>query len=233
MCARSLALTCGWLALAALAPPVFSQDEPQAAEDPQGFVAPPNTVPLEESGTLDQCASDVVRIHDSNMKPWLLKILPSTKISVTGNAKVDYLRPGVGIEFANELNKKGHLAEPIAEIDLLPEKSTLGLLAADDAESTRPVRNPEPGAYRIRAKVSAVKGGQLTVAIGGKRFTGELAEGDELKINFTSDDPNLAATGDAVKVKAWYYENAPGRAIAEDIAITLAKPPEPASRRKR
>ena len=109
----------------------------------------------------------------------------------------------------------------------------------DTGQSARPVRNPEAGAYRFCAKVASVKDGSLTVSIGGKRYTGELAEGDQLKINYTSDDPSVAAAGDAVKVKAWYYDNTrpntalniPGRAFAEEVSITLAKPPEPAGRR--
>jgi hypothetical protein len=227
-------LSCGLTALGIFIAPAVAQDEPAK------FIPPENTLPLEDSGTLDHYESDLLRIRDSKMDLWLLKILPETTISVTGTAKADYLRPGLGVEFDNELNKKGQLTEPIAEINLLPEKTTLGLFSADeDADDARPVRNPEAGAYHIRGKVAAVKEGELTVSIGGKRYTGKLAEGDELKINFTSDDPSVAATGDTVKVKAWYYENTkpnsamniPGRAIAEDIAITLAKPPEPVSRR--
>jgi hypothetical protein len=214
--------------------PALAQDEPAK------FVPPPGTFPLEDSGTLDHFQSDLMRIRDSKMDLWLLKILPTTTISVTGSAKADYLRPGLGVEFDNELDKKGQLTQPIAEINLLPEKTTLGLFAADeDPDNARPVRNPEPGAYHIRGKVATVKDGHLTVSIGGKRYTGELAEGDEFKINYTSDDPSVAAMGDTVKVKAWYYDNTkpspamniPGRALAEDIAITLAKPPEPAGRR--
>jgi hypothetical protein len=234
MRACCLAFTCGLTALTALLSPTCAQDEPAK------FVPPPNALPLDDSGTLDHYQSDLLRIRDSKMDLWLLKILPTTTISVTGTAKADYLRPGLGVEFDNELNKKGELTQPIAEINLLPDKTTLGLFAADeDANDARPIRNPEAGAYHIRGKVAAVKDGQLTVSIGGKRYTGELAEGEEFKINFTSDDPSVAAMGDTVKVKAWYFDNTkpvsanniPGRALAEDIAITLAKPPEPAGRR--
>src|SRR5262245_2617942 len=202
MRAYCLAVTCGLTALTIVATPAVAQDEPAK------FVPPPSTLPLEDSGTLDHYQSDLLRIRDSKMDLWLLKILPETTISVTGTAKADYLRPGLGVEFDNELNKKGQLTQPIAEINLLPEKTTLGLFAGDeDPDDARPVRNPEPGTYHIRGKVAAVKEGELTVSIGGKRYTGELAEGDALKINFTSDDPSVAAMGDTVKVKAWYYEN--------------------------
>jgi hypothetical protein len=87
--------------------------------------------------------------------------------------------------------------------------------------------------------LSAVKEKLITVSIGGRRYTGQLS--DELKIKFSSDDPSVADVGDTVKVKAWYYDNTkpisamniPGRAIAEDISITLEKPLEPAGRRAR
>ncbi|MEX2115175.1 MAG: hypothetical protein WD845_18420 [Pirellulales bacterium] len=225
--------TSGLLALAALAPATFAQDEP-----PQ-FVAPPDTLPLEDEGTLEVYHSDFLQVRDSKMDIWILKILPATSISVTGQAEADYLRPGLSIQFDNELNKKGQFEQPIAEIELLPDKSTLGLFAADDDAEARPIRNPEPGAYRIRGKLAAVKQNQLTVSIGGRRYGGELAE--DVKINFASDDPSVAEAGDAVKVKAWYYNNAkpisamnvPGRAFAESISITLEKPLQPTGRRRK
>ncbi len=232
MRACCLGLTTGLLALATMAAASFAQEEP-----PQ-FVAPPDTLPLEDDCTMEVYRSDLLQVRDSKMDVWILRLVPATTVSVTGQADVDYLRPGLSIQFDNELNKKGQLEQTISEIELLPDRTTLGLFALDDADS-RPVRNPEPGAYRIRGKLAAVKQGQLTVSIGGRRYVGELA--DDVKINFSSDDPNVAEAGDAVKIKAWYYNNAkpisamniPGRAFAESISITLEKPLQPTGRRRK
>ncbi len=228
-------LSSGLLALAAVAPGAFAQEERAK------FVAPPNSLPLEDSASMEIYRAGFLQIRDSkNMDVWILQILPATTVSVSGEAEVDYLRPGLTIQFENELDKKGQLINPIAEIELLPDKSALGLFAADDdGADSRPIRNPEPGAYRIRGKLSAAKAKQITVSIGGRRYTGALS--DEVKIKFSSDDPSMADVGDTVKVKAWYFDNTkpisamniPGRAIAEDISITLEKPLEPAGRRAR
>jgi hypothetical protein len=219
--------------MAIVAPGVFGQDEHK-------FVAPPNSLPLEDSASMEIYRAGFLQIRDSkNMDVWILKILPETTVSVSGEAELDYLRPGLSIQFDNDLDKKGQLVNPISEIELLPNRTTLGLFAADDDADARPIRNPEPGAYRFRGKLSAVKEKLITVSIGGRRYTGQLS--DELRIKFSSDDPSVADVGDTVKVKAWYYDNTkpisamniPGRAIAEDISITLEKPLEPAGRRAR
>ncbi len=223
-------LSSSLLALAVVAPGAIAQDDDK-------FVAPANSLPLEDSASMEVYRAGFLQIRDSkNMDVWILQILPQTTVSVSGEAEVDYLRPGLSIAFDNELDKKGQLEKPITEIELLPNKTTLGLFAPDD--DARPIRSPEPGAYKFRGKLSAVKGNQITISIGGRRYTGELS--DEVKIKFSSDDPSVADVGDTVKVKAWYYDNTkpisamniPGRAIAEEISITLEKPLEPAGRRR-
>ena len=95
------------------------------------------------------------------------------------------------------------------------------------------------GAYRIRAKLASFKGGELTVAIGGKRLTGTLSE--KASITFAATDPGMAEIGDAVKVKAWYYDNGKpvaavgraGKALAEEVTITLTKPLAGAGKKRR
>jgi hypothetical protein len=224
----------GWIALAVCAAGVT------ALAQENKFVAPANALSLEDTGSLEIYRSGYMQIRDSKMELWVLKILPQTTITVEGEAEADYLRPGLSIQFDGEINKKSAIAEPISEIKLLNTKGKplLGLFpAGEEGDRVRPVRKPQPGAYCIKGKLASYKDGQLTVSIGGRRITGTLS--DEVTINFKSDDPNMAMSGDSVKVKAWYFANTkpiaarniPGKAIAEEITITLAKPLA-ASRRK-
>ena len=62
-----------------------------------------------------------------------------------------------------------------------------------------------------------------------------------MKVTFSSDDLGVAQPGDTVKIKAWYYDNTkpvptanlPGKAVAEEIAITLASRCEPTGKKPR
>jgi hypothetical protein len=211
------------LAAAALLPVAAAQD----------FVAPANSFALDTDGTLEGYRPGYLQIRDSKTETWLLSIDPTTRVSVVGQAEQDYLRPGMTVEFETEIDKKGLLAKPIEEVEIITSqgKPRLGLFSTeDDADAARPVRTVAAGAYRIRAKLASFKGSELTVAVGGKRLTGTLSE--KASIKFASTDPGMAEIGDAVKVKAWYYDNGKpvaavgraGKALAEEITITLTKP---------
>lgn len=207
------------------------------------FPAPPNTLSFEETDcTLEQYRSGLMQVRTSKQELWLLKIVPQTTITVDGEAEAEYLRPGLTVQITGKVNRKEMLEEPISKIELLNQKGrpALGMFpAGEEGDNVRPVRNPGPGEYRIRGKVAAYKNGQLTIAIGGNRIAGTLA--DDVEIKFSSNDPALAGSGDKVKVKAWHYVNSkpipqmniPGKALAEDINIKLAKPLEASRKRSR
>ncbi len=215
----------------------------QAQQAQPQFVAPPNALSFEDGDcTLELYRSGYMQIRTSKQESWVLKILPQTVVTVDGEAEVDYLRPGLSVELSGTIDRKSILEKPISEIELINERGrpSLGLFPADEeGDNVRPLRNPGPGTYRIKGKVAAHKDGQLTVSIGGRRITGTLA--DDVAITFSSDDLAIAETGDKVSVKVWYFNNTkpvpamaiPGKALAEEISITLAKPLAPKSRRSR
>jgi hypothetical protein len=210
------------------------------AAEPAKFVAPQQSLSFEDEGTLAGYQQGFLQIRDSKMEQWLLKIVPETTVSVTGEAERGYLRPGLNIEFAAQFDKKGIIQGPIEEVEIItsPGKPALGLFVeGDDGSPSKAVRTVSAGSYRVKGKLASFKDPDITVAIGSKRITGTL--GEEVKIKFTSDDPSLAEVGDSVKVSAWYYPaakpvlNQAGRAVAESITITLAKPLAAAAKRGR
>jgi len=236
-----VAMSLGSIAWAACGAAALAQDE--ADEDGGSeFVAPASSLSFDDTGSLELYRPGYLQIRDSKTEVWILKIVPQTKVTVAGEAEPDYLRPGLTVELTGKIDKHRALVKPIGQIELLTSrgKQALGVFpVGEGADDSRPVRNPDPGTYRIRGKLASCKDGQVTVAIGSCRITGTLA--DDVAITFTSNDPNLAEAGDEVKVKAWYFDNTKpisaanvaGRAYAEEIAITLAKPLAPAGRRAR
>ena len=240
-----VAMSSGLITWAAWDAAVLAQDEAgddDAVDSGSEFVAPANSLSFDDTGSMELYRPGYLQIRDSKMEVWILKIVPQTKVTVDGEAEPDYLRPGLTVELTGKIDKHMALEEPIAAMELLTSqgKQALGLFpTGEGADDTRPVRNPDPGSYRIKGKLASYKDGQVVISIGSRRITGTVA--DDVAITFTSNDPHMAEPGDEVKVKAWYFDNTKpisaqnvaGRAYAEEIAITLAKPLAPSGRRAR
>jgi hypothetical protein len=195
------------------------------------FPTPPNSLALEDTGTLEAMQGNVVKFRDSKNEAWLLTVVGQTTMSIEGEADENYLRPGLTIELTGEVNDKNELAEPIKELSVVEGKGrpSLGLFSPESGDDTKPVRNPTAGKYRIRGRVTGFKDSELAIAAGRWKIAAKVDP--ELKVKLTLDDPRAAKFGDSMTVKAWYYDqgkptlNFPGKALAEEIKITLTNPP--------
>jgi hypothetical protein len=198
------------------------------------FEVPLNSLEYnDDTGQLEGVQGDIIKIRDSKNDAWLITTIAATKVSVTGEAEPECLRPGLFVQFKGEIDKKGTLQSPIEEIEIISveSKSSLGLFAPGEGDApARPVRTATAGEFLIKGKLLSSKDGQLMVLAGSRKING--ATGDKLAVKLNVDDPSLAQAGDTVKVKAWYYDkgrpvaaiNRPGQALAEEITITLSKP---------
>lgn len=197
------------------------------------FQAPPQSVVLEEKGTIEAMQGNLLKFKDSKDDIWLVKVDPRATVSIEGEADVNYLRTGHVVELTGEISEDSTFAEPIKEMKLVDagRRPTLGLFDPDaDEEKARPVRDPEAGTYRVRGRIAKVKDGEMLIIAGRLKLTAKAA--DDMKVDLTVNDPRAAKVGDEMELKAWYYEayrpmlNRPGQALAEVIKITLSKPPE-------
>jgi hypothetical protein len=199
------------------------------------FTAPQNSLSFEDTGTLEAIQGDVMQIRDSKSEPWLLSIVNDTKVTVEGDAEKECLRPGVFVKFTAELDKKGAIREPIKEIELTSAlgKASVGVFPEDDTDGLRPVRTLSAGKYLFKGKIASLKEDDLMVLAGRHKIYAKLSD-EDLSVKLNVDDFSFAQpeAGDAVKVKAWYYDIGrpnlnlarPGKAMAEEVTITLAKP---------
>jgi hypothetical protein len=197
------------------------------------FQPPPNSLALDEEGKFEGFEGNKPMFRDSKQGLWLIHLTPLSKVTIIGEAPISYLRPGMLVQFKATIDEEGSIPEPIAEVEVLPSKgrAPTGLFDPAAGDDAKAVRNPEPGEYRLRAKVLRVKEGELTLLAGRLQLAGKAAE--DFKAVLAVDDPSLAKPGDAMKVKAWYLESTrpnptvqrPGQALAEDVGITLAEPP--------
>lgn len=198
----------------------------------QGLVAqentkPPGTEALTASGKVEHASEEGVQVKVSDTDTWFVQVRPGeTKIEVTGAAEPAYIRFGLHVRLAGEIDAKGNLQSEIKEIEIFTpqNKNSLGLF-----DSTKKlVKKPGPGSYEIRAKVVTLKEHDLVLLAGGKKIFGTLSGEAEVKV--LSEDLGLAQPGDEVKFTGWYYPagkaaaQKPGQAMADGISVTLSKP---------
>ena len=190
----------------------------------------PGVHSLEASGTLEAVRGNVLEVKTPMLEIWHVQIDPQAKVQVNGTAELDYLRPGLAVRFSGEIDKKGNLQGEVKDLEIFtPRKGDLGLFETGAAEDAKPVRNAGAGSYQIRGKISKLKDGEITVTA-GKKVTGKLASDAKVTVNVS--EVTYAQPGDGVKVQGQYNDpnrpNAerriPGRAIASEVSITLAKP---------
>ncbi len=196
------------------------------------FQPPMNSLSLDAEGKLEGLQGGVLQFRDSSNELWLIQISPQTTVTIVGEADFSYLRPGMTIELTGNINQDGNFAEPISEVQIINAKGrpALGLFDPTD-DGAKPVRDPEPGQYRVRGRIITSKNGELELIAGRLKIGGTAAP--EFKAVLEFDDSRLAQIGDSLKVKAWYIEtwrpiptlNRPGKALAESLDITLANPP--------
>src|SRR5829696_3381247 len=70
---------------------------------------PPKTLTSEEKGTIEQLAPGKLQLKNGKNEIWNVSFGPNTKLSVTGTAEMDYLRPGLNVKFQGEIDSKGTL----------------------------------------------------------------------------------------------------------------------------
>ena len=144
------------------------------------------------------------------------------------------------MKLSGEIDRKGALKEPLEEIEIIPtqDKSSVGLFEEDDVDGAKAVNHLVAGTYRIKGRLAIYKDGQFMVMAGKHKITGKINP-DELEVKLKVEDLSLAQRGDEVKVKAWYYDNSrpfggnPGKALAQEVVVTMAKPLEHTSKKSR
>lgn len=217
------------LSMAALAAPARAQ-----------FQAPENSLSFEDSGTIEAIEGQLIRIRDSKNDVWILSLSDDTTVSVEGTAEREVLRPTLYVQLTAEIDRKGAIKEPLEEIEIIPtqDKTAVGLFEEDDVDGTKPVKQLAAGTYRIKGRLAIFKDGQFMVMAGKHKVTGKV-NADELEVKLKLEDFSLADRGDEVKVKAWYYDNSrpfggnPGKALAQEVVVTLAKPLEHTGKKPR
>lgn len=161
--------------------------------------------------------------------PRLLKLDPkqTRRVTVTGTAEPEFLRPGMFIRFTAPIDKKGNVQQPVKVLTIFtpsgdPEQGfTVGVYSEDPTDPNAP--------YTVAGQLRGERRGTYVLAAGGDVIRFELDEAPEIGVDV--NDYSLAMPGDEIRGNAWGYDES--QLVADAIDIKLAEPLAPPQARNR
>ncbi len=219
------------------------------------YYRPPKPVKLQPAyleGTITSVtANQIVMTTKNDSKTWTVYSEPETMARVTGQAKADFLKPGLIVKFEAELDGQNGAKDKISELSILTlsKENPLGVFppgstphgAAGSASGGKPSSKPSEshgfgataestfGASqmsKVVGQITAVHDEKLTVHAGTKTVRGEFAADPQIHVTLhvALSDPKFISAGDRISVHGTKVQGKPGICEADDVKITLAKP---------
>ncbi|MCC6124340.1 MAG: hypothetical protein IT426_05235 [Pirellulales bacterium] len=198
-------------------------------------------VPFEAAGKLEAIGRGQVKIMDDNGKEWVISFNQQTAVKTTGEAAPEFLKPGMCVEFAAEVDAKGIVPGKVEELSIVtPSKERpsgvfpegggeAAKAAAKPAAKTAAAAKAKKGAAagpavmsKVVGHVKSAKSGKLLVQAG--RTTVQFELGENAKISIDMADGAFASKGDKVEIKGMQMPNMPNQGQAQSITIALAEP---------
>ncbi len=153
---------------------------------------------------------------------WTVSTPHDLPIRVTGEAKPDYLRPGLMVQFTAKADGR-EVKEPIRELSIVTAATAHAASAGQPANKHA---GPDEPAAAKPAKLTGRLGhfhdNHWPVHVGDKTLLVELA--DDVKIKITLAGRRLIGAGDKIVVHGEMIHGKPGACVASDVQVTLAKP---------
>ncbi|MGA2031234.1 MAG: hypothetical protein ABSG68_03170 [Thermoguttaceae bacterium] len=94
-----------------------------------------NTIDIQ--GTFEMPAANGFRITGAMGQPLMVMIQPATEVHFTGTASVDYLKPGMYVEFVAELDEKGAGKTKVKAVAVIGPTQEVGILPPEAAGAGR------------------------------------------------------------------------------------------------
>ena len=214
----------------------------EAEAQPRG--AKPKMARFAAQGAVQAVGPGAIQILTNTNQTWIVFVDPKAKISVTGTAEADFLRPGLFLQFSVELDKRGKARAPVGEltiftpseqaqigiwpVDSVPEngedaQNRFGAGAANQRPQSKRSKGTVAGQYAVHGRITGIRKGAYTVFAGRGTVQIELTDEPQIKVDFA--DYTVAKKGDAITVsRGQRPENMMGRAKATALEIVLSEP---------
>lgn len=176
--------------------------------------AQPKTEKVTINGSLTGASGNQMMVTSDakgGSKQWVVMGGPMTHIEATGTAKVEFLRPGLVVQFEANLDAHNAATEKVGKLKVISTAPNYpaGIVAGNLGKS------------QVTGQLKSVHGTTLTVHAGTKTAQIELT--DDPTIDVSMNDGTFASPGDKVTVKGKAVQ---GKSVceAQDVKITFAVP---------
>jgi len=195
--------------------------------DAQVIKKPP---PMQAVGTIQAMRPGVIQVKAAAGDLWLVKIPKTAEVYVKGTAEVDFLQPGMFIEFVAQLDRKGRAQGKIKKLTIctpsqerfpgiFPSQEGVGLLP----EAGNAPKDPNAAApYDVRAQITAIKHEKLTVNSGNAVINIELEEEPTVDVDIA--DYRFAKQGDKIECIGTMENERMKMGQAREVHIELSEP---------
>ncbi len=154
----------------------------------------------------------------------LIWLMPQTKIITTGEARQEFLHPGLLVEFKAELDKHRNVTGTIEQLTLIsasPEKIPgIFPLDGDQTDSSGGQTSPA-GLCTVVGRIAALHNNTLQVNVGHGTLLAELSP--NAKIRLEINDYSMARKGDKITVSGMKMRGAANQVQALQVKIELAE----------
>jgi hypothetical protein len=233
-----------WLAIG-LALPAFGQARPSLKRPPPPDQ--PTTLPANLEGTVVEIKSGeiVISAHlpaekDAKEKPedtvWTVTTPPKISIRVVGEAKPDYLKPGLTVQFTATV-EEGEAGEKTVDVKEKIKELTIINPARGASRGTTPARKPAkkadgegpapkgPEPLPVVGRLGPMHEHKWPVRVGAKTLQIQLADHAKIHVDMTGPPArHLIGPGDKIVVEGQMIRNHPGPCMATGIHVTLSHP---------
>ena len=154
---------------------------------------------------------------------WTVSTPHDTPIRVVGEAKLDYLRPGLLVQFTAKAEDQ-EVKEPIHELTIVTAATAHAASLGGQTGNKHGPDEPAPGtkASKITGQLGHFHDNRWPVHVGDKTLLIELA--DNVKIKVALSGRRLVGSGDKIVVHGEMIHGKPGACVADDVQVTLSKP---------
>jgi len=202
--------------------------------------AKPQMSPFAAQGTVQAVKFGAIQMLTNTNQTWIVFVDQKSKISVTGTAEADFLRPGLFVQFSVELDKRGKAQAPVSKLTIFTptEQAQIGIWpvgsvpvpGAADNPFGAGAANPQPrskgpvaGEYAVHGRITSVRKDKYTVYAGRGAVQIELADIPQINVDFA--DYSVVQKGDAITVsRGQFPQGMMGRAKASELSIVLSDP---------
>jgi hypothetical protein len=150
---------------------------------------------------------------------------PTTKVTISGQAKPEFLHPGLFVKFKTELDQPRQITKPVDELTVM---SQLGNKRADiflDDAGTKVSRTSKKitsGPCTIIGRISTVNNNKLQIQAGREKISCEVAENAILNLELS--DLSMARKEDNISVTGVEIPDSYGfEILATDVKVVLAQ----------